>query len=118
MNIALWIVQGLLAAAFGMAGIMKTVRPVSKLGERMAWATRFSPAVVKFVGISEFLGAVGLIVPWLTGIMPVLTPAAAVGLLIIQVLAAIHHLQHNEAKMVPANVVFALLCAFVVYGRF
>jgi uncharacterized membrane protein YphA (DoxX/SURF4 family) len=118
MNIALWIVQGLLAAAFGMAGIMKSTQPIEKLSAKMPWVSRYPAWVVRLVGISEFLGAVGLVVPWLTGIAPVLTPLAAAGLAVIMVLAAIHHLQHAEAKSVPFNLAFLLLAAFVAYGRF
>ena len=86
MNIALWIAQGLLAAMYFMAGTMKTSQ-TAKARETMTWTQGRSDGFVRFVGISELLGAVGLILPLVTGILPWLTPIAALGLSLIQLLA-------------------------------
>ena len=118
MNLFLWILQGLLAAAFAGAGVMKLTQPVEKLGKQMTWVPRFSVPTVRFVGAVEVLGAIGVVLPWATGIAKVLTPLAAVGLAVTMVLAAVHHLQHKEAKQMPSSVVLFVLAAVVAIGRF
>jgi len=117
-NVVLWILQGLLAVAFAGAGVMKLTQPVDKLAKQMSWVPRFSVSTVRFVGAVELLGGIGLILPWATGIAKVLTPLAAVGLAVTMVLAAVHHVQHKEAKQVPINVVLFALAAVVAIGRF
>lgn len=118
MNIALWIAQVILAGMFGMAGVMKTISPVEKLKERMPWAERFEPATIRFIGVSEFLGAVGIILPTILGILPLLVSLSATGLALTQVLAAIHHAQHKEYKGIGFNAVLFALSLFVAIGRF
>ncbi|MEZ0447070.1 DoxX family protein [Cellulomonas sp. ICMP 17802] len=118
MNIALWIVAGLLAAAYLGAGIMKATQPLEKLKAVMPWTSEYSARTVRFVGVAEIAGAVGLILPWATGIAPVLTPIAATGLVVIQALAIRHHVQHREFQVLPVNVVLLLLALFVAIGRF
>ena len=116
MNLGLWIMQGLLGL-FIVAGIMKILQPVDKLSVSMAWVKRYSVGMVRFIGITELLGGIGVIVPWATGIMPILTPIAAAGLGIIQAAAAFDHLKNNESKLIPINIVFLLLAVAVAYGR-
>ena len=116
LHIALWIVQALLAFAFGAAGLMKATAPVEELAKNMAWVANSAPALVRFIGVSELLGAVGLILPAALRIKPVLTPVAASGLVVIMVLAAGVHLVNAEAG-VPVNVVLGGLAAFVAWGR-
>ena len=118
MNILLWLVQILLACAFGMAGVMKSTQPVDVLAANgIAWAPQLPLALVRFIGISEFLGAVGLILPALTKIKPFLTPLAALGLLTIMILAMGFHVSRGEAGALPANIVLGGLAAFVAWGR-
>ena len=118
MNILLWLVQILLAAAFGMAGVMKATQPVDVLAANgIAWAPQVPLALVRFIGISELLGAVGLILPALTKIKPSLTPLAALGLLTIMILAMGFHVSRGEAGALPANIVLGGLAAFVAWGR-
>lgn len=117
MNIALWIAQGLLAAMFLMAGMMKAFQ-TAKAKEQMPWAKGRSDEFVRFVGVSELLGALGLILPMLTGILPWLTPIAAVGLALIQILAIFtEHLPKKEYNVIPVNVVLLGVAVFVVFGR-
>ncbi len=117
MNIALWIVQGLLAIMYLMAGVMKTFQ-TSKAKERFPWAKERSDGYVRFVGISELLGALGLILPLVTGILPWLTVLAAIGLTIIQLLAIFQeHLPKKEYNVIPMNIVLLALAVFVIYGR-
>lgn len=119
MNTILWIFQGILAAMFLMAGIMKLAQPKVKLSKQLPWVNDFSTVTVRFIGVSELLGSIGLIVPWLTGIAPILTPVSAVGICLIMVLATnIVHLKKNEYKETLFNVLIFLMAAFVAYGRF
>lgn len=117
MNIVLWVVQVLLAVMYGMAGIMKIFR-TAKAKEQMPWAGNRSDNFVKFVGIAELLGALGLILPLLTGVLPWLTLLAAVGLTMIQLLAIFtEHLPKKEYNVIPVNIVLLVLSIFVVAGR-
>ena len=120
MNIALWVVQALLALVYLAAGSLKVVRPREQLvaSGNYDWMKDTSDAGVKAVGAVELLGAVGLILPELTGIAPILTPIAAVGLVVVQVGAIRVHLARNERKPLPANVILLLVAAFVAVGRF
>ncbi|HNP84988.1 MAG: DoxX family protein [Chloroflexi bacterium SZAS-1] len=117
MNIALWIVQVLLALLFGMAGFVKLTQPKEKLAQRMKWVKEFEPNTVKAIGAVEILGVLGLILPMLTGILPFLAPLAAVGLILTMIGAALTNLRFKEYPHVAANVVLAALAAFVAYGR-
>jgi uncharacterized membrane protein YphA (DoxX/SURF4 family) len=117
MNIVLWVVQILLAVMYGMAGIMKTFQ-TTKAKEQLPWAKNRSDTFVRFVGTAELLGALGLFLPLLTGILPWLTPLAAVGLTMIQLLAIFtEHLPKKEYNVIPVNIVLLALSIFVVAGR-
>ena len=118
MNIALWVVQILLAVAFLGSGLMKLTQPKEKIATSMAWAADFSPSTIKLIGLVEVLGALGLVLPAVTGIAPILTPLAAVGLALVMVGAAITHARRGESQMIVVNVVLLLLAAFVAWGRF
>jgi hypothetical protein len=119
MNVALWIVAGLVAVAFLGAGLMKITGKREQMLERMAWVADYSPSQVKLIGVVEVLGAIGLILPAVTGIAPILVPIAATGLVITSVLAAIMHIRRGDGfgSAVPV-LVLGLLAAFVAWGRF
>ena len=119
MNIALWIAQILLAAMYGMAGSMKAFQPAKvRENPQMTWAKNRSNGFIRFVVISELLGALGLILPLVTGILPWLTVLAAVGLLLIQLLAIFtEHLPKKEYNVIPINVVLIAFSAFIAIGR-
>jgi uncharacterized membrane protein YphA (DoxX/SURF4 family) len=118
MNIALWIVQILLALAFAMAGIMKVTQPIDRLETRMGWVKDVGPRGVRLIGSLEILGAIGLILPAVTGILPWLTPVAAAGLALTMVGAMITHGRRGEYSSIGANLVLLVLSLIVVYGRF
>lgn len=118
MNLGLSIVQVLLGAAFFAAGLMKATRPIAELAPRMTWVSAVSPGLVRFIGISELAGGVGLILPWATGTARVLTPLAAAALVVVMVLAAAFHAQRKEWQALPVNAILAGLAAFVAWGRF
>ncbi len=118
MNAALWIVQVLLALVYSMAGMMKAFQTEKAKG-MLSWAKRHPNGYVRMVGSFELLGALGLILPALTGVLPWLTPLAALGLSLVQVLAILtEHLPNKEYKVIPGNVVLLALSVFVAYGRF
>ena len=117
LHIALWVAQVLLALNFGLAGVMKSSQPIAELAKRMAWAGDIPELLVRFIGVSELLGAIGLILPAATRIKPALTPLAAAGLTTIMVLAALFHLQRGETGALPINIVLGGLAAFVAWGR-
>ena len=118
MNTVLWIVQGLLAAAFLMAGSNKLMRTKEQLQPMMGWVEDFSPGVLRVIGALEVLGALGLILPVVTGILPVLTPVAALGLVLTMLGAAATHVRRGEYPMIGINAVLMLLAVFIAYGRF
>lgn len=118
MNIAIWILQGLLAAMFTMAGLMKATTPKEKLAEKMPWANDFSAGMVKFIGVSQLLGALGLVIPMATGILPILTPIAACGLALTMFFAAVYHFRKGEYKEIGVNTVLATLMIIVAIYRF
>jgi putative oxidoreductase len=117
MGIALWIVQLLLAAAFGMAGFMKATAPMADLAASMGWPADLPPALVRFIGVSELAGAIGLVLPALTRIKPALTPLAAAGLVVVMALAALFHVVRGEFSAIPINFVLGALAAWVAWGR-
>jgi uncharacterized membrane protein YphA (DoxX/SURF4 family) len=118
MNIGLWAAQILLALAYLAAGGTKLFTPIDTLGTMMAYVPTMPEMFIRFVGLMEILGAVGLILPSVTRILPVLTPAAAVGLSIVQVAAIFLHASRGEtATSLPVNLVFLALSLFIVWGR-
>lgn len=119
MNIALWIIAGLLAAAFLAGGVMKLVQPKEKLAAAgLGFVEDFSAGAVKAIGAVEILAAFGLILPAVLGIAPVLVPLAAVGLVLLMVGAIITHLRRQEATAIVMNLALLALAALVAWGRF
>jgi hypothetical protein len=113
MNVALWIVQGLLAALFLFAGGAKLVMSLDQMAGPVALPGWF----LRFIGVAEVLGALGLILPGLLRIRPSLTSLAAAGLVIIMIGATVIGLVGGMVVVALMNVVVALLAAFVAYGR-
>ncbi|GGL15378.1 DoxX family protein [Nocardia jinanensis] len=118
MNVALWIVAGVLAVLFGMAGVMKATQPKEKLAEKLPWVADVSVGTLRLIGVSELLGALGLILPAVTGIAPILTPIAAAGLALIMALAVVTHARRKEPSAIVFNVVLFAAAVFVAWGRF
>jgi uncharacterized membrane protein YphA (DoxX/SURF4 family) len=117
LNVVLWIVQVILAAAFGMAGFMKMTTPIAELAASgMTFVNTFPAVAVRMIGVIELLGAFGLILPAALRIKPVLTPLAALGFSLVMLFAALYHLSHQESILPNAILFFATL--FVVWGRF
>jgi hypothetical protein len=115
MNVALWIVQGVLAVVFLVTGAIKVITARAVLTRRMGWANDFSSVQIKLLGVLEVCGAVGLVAPGLAHVGPVLTPAAALCLAVLMGGAASVHLRRHEPPTPP--VVLAVLALFVAAGR-
>lgn len=118
LRIALWSVQVLLAAAFLMAGAMKATTPVAELLVNGMTFVAYTPEpLVRFIGVAEFLGAIGLIAPAATRILPWLTGVAGAALALVMVLAMGTHAAHGEYPPILFNAILGSLAAFVAWGR-
>ncbi|MEL4319893.1 DoxX family protein [Leifsonia sp. YIM 134122] len=120
MNIALWVATGLLAVVFLVAGSTKLFIPYEKLAKApgAGWVNDFHPLFVKSLGVLELLGAIGLILPAVLGVAPMLVPVAAVGLGVIMAGAAVVEFRRHEPKHALLNLFYLALCVFVAWGRF
>ena len=118
MNVALWIVAGLLAVASLAGGAMLLLLPKKKLAASgWGWVEDFSDGAVKAIGTLKVLASVGLILPAALDIAPVLVPLAAVGWVLLMVGAMITHLRRHEAQAIVVNLALLALAAFVAWGR-
>ena len=114
MNIALWIVQALLAALFLFAGSMKFIMPIEEMTKQMPSMPGW---FLRFIGVAEILGGLGLILPGLLRIKPGLTPLAAAGLVVIMIGATVIAFMIGPASGVLLPLIVGVLAAFVAYGR-
>jgi hypothetical protein len=112
-NVTLWVIQGLLAALFLFAGSMKLILPI----EEMAGPVALPGAFLRFIGVVEVLGAVGLVLPWLLRIRPALTPVAGAGLVVIMTGATAITLMGGAVGGAVVPFAVGLLAATVAYGR-
>jgi putative oxidoreductase len=115
-NASLWVAQILLAGMFLMVGIMKTFTPIEELSKLVPLAAEM-PAFVRFIGVSELAGAIGLILPAALRIQPQLTTLAAGALAVVMVLAMIFHISKGEYSAIGTNIVLGILASFIVFGR-
>lgn len=118
MNVFLWILQIVLAAMFAMAGVMKATQRQNKLVEKLPWVEDYSPSTVRFIGVMELLGAIGLILPAATGIAVILTPLAATGIAVIMLLAMNTHRRRREPSAIAFNAVLLVVAVLIAWGRF
>ena len=120
MDIVAWILSALAAVAFIGAGAMKLTAPRAKLLEnpQMGWAGDFSETQVKAIGGIEVLGGIGVTLPWLLDIAPVLTPIAAVGLALTMIGATVVHARRGENASLPVTGLLFVLAAAVAIIRF
>lgn len=114
MIIAFWIIGGVTALAFIAAGVMKATRPKAALAGSMAWVEDYSGGAVKAIGVVEIRGALGIILPALTGIAAVLSPIAAIGLVLVMITAAVVHVRRHESPVAPIVLaIFAVVTAII-----
>jgi hypothetical protein len=115
MTVAYWIVAALLALLYLYSGGLKVLRSPDQLRPMMGWIDTVPLRLVRTIGVLEVLGAIGLILPPLTGIAPVLALAAAVGLVLIQVGGISLHLSRGETKVIWLNVVLLVLAGVEIW---
>ena len=119
MNTILWVIQGILAVVFMMTGSMKLFQKKGDLIDKMGFVEDFSKAQISGIGALEIMGAMGLILPWATGIMSWLTPTAAVGLALTMVGAFLTRLRRGEfIPMGIVNIILFSLAVITALGRF
>ena len=119
MNVVLWILAVILGVAFIGAGILKALRTKEQLvASGLGWTEDFSANQVKAIGVIEALGGLGLILPALVNIAPILVPIAATGLAIAMALAVVVHVRRGEMSGTVPAAVLVILSAIVAWGRF
>lgn len=118
MNVALWVVQVLLAMAFMLAGYPKAFAAFATLAKRLPWTSTVPRGLVRFIGGAELLGAAGLLLPALARILPWLTPLAAAGLALVMVLASAFNLARRQYSHIGTDVALLAMALFIVWGRF
>lgn len=118
MNLALWIGQGLLAAIFLLSGSLKISMAKDRLiASGQTGVTPFPLPVIRMTAACELLAVLGLLLPPLTGIAPVLTPIAALGLVVVMIGATASHLSLREPLAAGVTTFILLICVFVAVGR-
>jgi len=119
MEIAVWIVSAVLAAGFVGGGIARAVLPLERLTAMgLGWVADLPRSLVRVISAFEILGGIGLILPALTGILPILTPLAACGLALVMLAGLVFHVRRREWRNVPVTLVLAGLAVFVAVERF
>ncbi len=116
-NVILWIAQLLLAAVFLMGGFMKVATPIDQLAVAMPWVAQVPAGLIKFIGASELLGGLGLLLPSALRIMPQLTVLAARGLALVMALALAFHVSRGEYAAIVTNIILASVALFISWGR-
>lgn len=119
MNVALWIIAGLLAVVFLASGVVKLIWSKGKLvASGMGAVEDFSAGAVRAIGVLEVLAAVGLVLPALLDIAPVLVPLAAVGLVLLMAGVVVTHVRRHEAQVIVMPLALLALAGVVAWGRF
>jgi len=117
LRVALWAVQIALAATFGVVGVLEVAWPPAELARLLHWPALVPDQLVRFIGVAEIVGAFGLVAPAATRIEPMLTPAAAAGLLLIMIFAVLFHASALDFGMLPVQTLLGGLAWFVAWGR-
>ncbi|PDT11101.1 DoxX family protein [Rhizobium sp. M1] len=117
LQVAIWAAQVLVFAAFTIFGCMKFFMPVDQLAAMWVWPGQVPAWFLRLMGIIDFAGGVGVLLPALTRIQPRLTVLAALGCVLLQIAAMIFHLSRGEAAALPLNVILLGLSAFILWGR-
>jgi hypothetical protein len=118
MNIALWIVAGVFGFGYIAGGIVKLTMPYEKYAAKLGWPEDFTPGNVRFMGVVEVLGGIGLVLPGLVGVAPVLVPIAASCMALYMAGAITERLRRGEYKELAGDLLFLAAMLFVAWGRF
>jgi hypothetical protein len=117
LRIGLWLAQALIFTSFVFFGLTKLITPISQLAAMMPWAGEVPVGFVRFLGLVDLAGGVGIMLPALTRIHPRLTVLAALGCTILQVAASAFHTYRGEFAVLPLNAVLLALSVFILWGR-
>lgn len=118
MNIALWIVAGVFGVAYVAGGIIKLTMPYEKYAAKLHWPEDFTPGNVRFMGAVEVLGGIGLVLPALVDVAPILVPIAASGMALYMAGAITERLRRSEYKELLGDLLFLAAMIFIAWGRF
>jgi hypothetical protein len=118
LDVALWIAQIALFTVFAATGLAKLTMSIDRLAPMMAWVTDAPLALVRFIGVAELAGALGVLLPAVTRVHPELTPLAALGLTVVMVLGTAVNFSTGELTHTPVSIVLGALAAFVAWGRY
>ena len=118
LNIMLWVFQVLIAIFFLMGGVYNLSQPIDVLAAKMSYVNHFPIWAVKLIAISEILGGIGVILPSMIRIKPMLTPLAAFGLTLVMVFATIYHVTHGEAYESPMTIILGAITIVIAWGRY
>lgn len=116
LNIALWIAQGLISLTLVWGAYAKLLQPLEETAKMMPWALD-NPGLLKFTGIIDLLGGLGLILPAALRVQPKLTVFAAYGIIALMVLGSIFHISRGEAPLIGMNIFILLVAIFIAWGR-
>ena len=117
LGVGLWTAQVLLGAFYGLTGVIKLTLPIPKLTAMLHWPALYGEPFTRVLGVCELAGALGLLLPSVTRILPRLTPLAAAGLVLLQVCAIGYHVSQGEFAKLPLNAVLIATAAFILWGR-
>lgn len=118
MNTIIWVIQCISATIFSIDGLLKLITPKEILEEKIGWVKDYHNSTVRIIGFCEFMGAIGLVVPMALDVFPIITPIAAVFLVIIMLLVARVHLIRKEYKKISMDLLFFVMALLVAIGRF
>ena len=116
LNIALWVAQALICLTLVWAGYAKLFQPIEETAKMLPWALE-NPGLVKFTGIVDLLGGIGIVLPAALRIQPKLTVLAAYGVIALMIAASVFHISRGESSMIGMNIFFLILAGFVAWGR-
>ncbi|WP_417940348.1 DoxX family protein [Flavobacterium sp. RS13.1] len=116
LNITLWIAQALIALTLIWGAYAKLLQPIEETAKMLPWALD-NPGLVKFTGIIDLLGGLGIILPAALRVQPKLTVLAAYGVIVLMIVASVFHISRGEASLIGMNIFFLVLAVFVAWGR-
>jgi hypothetical protein len=116
-NVLLWVGQAMICGSLCIGEIMKLTMPIAKISQIFPWTGQVSKPFLRFIGVVDLAGGLGILLPEVTHIVPRLTVLAAIGCIALQALAIGFHVRRDEASQTPFNFFLLALCGFVLWGR-
>ena len=116
-NLNLWILQLILAVIFLTTGLQKLLLKGKSLEKFVPVSKDFSPRRVRMIGVMELLAAAGVTIPYYTNVFPILTPLAALGMILMMIGAMAYHVPRKQILFVVFNLLVGLAAGIVTHGR-